>query len=165
MEETSLDLSCFEENETEISVRLTSAMRDHIARLGYEADTSSEDVARTMLFEALYGKAALHALNQHAQRLKESQLAACETAGGKVIDGDQIRSSRDRATRVDLEHVGKADTALKIHMPRQMLVDLSTLARRTDIQGSVYVRGMLFKAIYGEKPHADWQQARILASQ
>lgn len=167
VKEPALDYTQFEDNDSTLKLNLSGDLWNQLSNLGYHSDTSTEDAIRAVLFEAIYGKATLIALSDHA--IKSARVAGendrNDTDEGRGAD---VRPSRDRYTNVDVRHLGKPDTSRTIHLPRRLLADLENEARRSGLvlpdgmalDTPTYARALLFRSLRGEKAYAEWIKDR-----
>lgn len=121
----------------------------------------------TSMFQGLAEK---YAVEEHeTPGIEElSETTEVETDGTDetiTINLDEIRMSRARETKVDIEHIGKSDHRRKFSVPHRMWFDLDRQAAKAGIDLAPYVRGLLFRVLNGEVNYEQWQRAREDVSQ
>ena len=149
-----INLADFAKSDTTLDTTLSDDIWKMIEWLSASTDTTSTDVIRGLLFQALYGRVAYEQLLRHVDKL------CVEDDGLNVADEADIRKSVDRATQADLRFVGKANVNRKIKVPQRMFYDLDRQAVKANITLTSYVRGLLFKTLQGEVNYSQWQNAR-----
>lgn len=145
-----INLDDFANSDTSLDATLSDDILKMIEWLSVLTDSTSTDVVRGLLFQALYGRVAYEQLQKLVKQMPtENDNAAL-----------QIRRSVDRGTPADVRFVGKADVNRKIKIPQRMYFDLDRQAAKANITLTAYVRGLLFKALQGEVNYSQWQNAR-----
>lgn len=147
----------FIDNATSLKVNFSREMWAQVTEIAHRKDCSMNSVVLALLFEEMYGKRAYLGLLDYAEQLKrqERSLAA-------QVEGERIRFSRDRASSIDVRHMGPADTPRAVSMPDRMSVDLRRLALKNGVEASAYLRELLFKVLNGSVKHQSWKTERAV---
>ena len=149
-----INLEDFAHSDTTLDTTLSDDIWKMVEWLSASTDSTSTDVVRGLLFQALYGRVAYEQLLKHVKKLTAEDDGSVFAAQGDII------KSVDRATQADLRFVGKATVNRKIKIPKRMLFDLDRQAAKANITLTTYVRGLLFKTLHGEVNYSQWQSAR-----
>lgn len=163
------DFKDFEEAHSSLKVWLPQILVDRVNWLSKERDVSRPDVIRALLVENLYGRVAYEALAKYAaQKRAEAEMAFARRnlpITGRQYDfaaalpGGDIQRSTSRATQIDLEYIGKSVDDIDVKLPRQLKIDLQSIALKHRLSASSYVRKMLVLQLLGESVHTRWQDA------
>jgi hypothetical protein len=146
------DFAEFMTNDAVMKVWIPEKLSSRIDWLSQSLDSSRPDVVRGLLFEHVYGRVAMHGLQEFARKreLQRSPPSASDDMGG-------IKFSRRR--NVDLEMLGKASDDFKLFLPNKLKQAVVELATVHDLTPSHYVRKALVLSVMGERFHSDWQAA------
>jgi hypothetical protein len=132
------DFRNFEKDDVSLKIWLPQILVDRVNWMSKAKDVSRPDVIRALLFEHLYGHVAYEALRKYAiQKKIDDGLAYARqnlTSPGNAshfnaaLYGNNIIESPARGTAIDLEYLGKSVDDIEVKMPRQLKIDLGTLA-------------------------------------
>lgn len=164
------DFSLYEQSTASLKVWLPQTLVDRINWISRETDASRPDIIRACLFEHIYGRVAMLGLQAYRKRQVEevarkqyAALVSGELARRKVeiaaAQANEVKFSRQRQTREDLERLGKSDEDITLTMPAQLKKDLAELAKKHGLTPSSYVRKALVLMLLGETVHTEWQRA------
>jgi hypothetical protein len=166
----------FKKSDATLKVWLPQKLNDRLGWMSIQLDASKPDIARTYLFEHLYGRVAFQALTQHTRKTKADAEVARVTQNAMrrnslgtamhnwVSDSEdapalQPMFSNRAQTPADLAHIGRSDWDFTFTLPKRMLEDLRQVASLYDLTPSHYMRKMLVLELLGEKVHGQWQKA------
>jgi hypothetical protein len=163
------DFRKFEKSDASIKIWLPQILIERVGWLSKANAVSRPDVIRALLFEHLYGRVAYDALQTYATQkrtdaalaLSRQQLADSSRSPSiaAAFHGSDILKSTSRATRIDLEHIGKSVDDIEVKLPRQLKEDLEGVAWKHSLSASSYARKMLVLQLLGEIVHTTWQEA------
>lgn len=151
------DFRNFEKDDASIKVWLPQILVDRVNWMSKEKDVSRPDVIRALLFEHLYGRVAYEALTKYSRQKDADAILAYARLYGRPPS--EIICSPRRGTKYDLEHIGKSVDDIEVKIPRELKIDLDTLACTYNLSASSYVRKMLVLQLLGEPLHKRWQDA------
>lgn len=135
-----LDPLAFSDNDAVIRLWLTEPLAQAIELLSVENHSSRPDVVRSILFEHVYGAAAL--VQFHIWKRKHNGEG---TAHVRESEETGYRSSRNH----DFDTFGKANQEFKLHLPAVMRADLEELAACSGITLGDYCRRALVMNLFG----------------
>lgn len=170
------DFEAFKKSDATLKVWLPQILNDRLGWMSIQLDASKPDIARTYLFENMYGRVAFQGLVQHTRKVKVDAEVSRFTQNAKRRDaldfaihhwasdaeeGSElgVRFSRNRQTIVDLQYIGRSDWDFTFNLPKRMLEDLKQVASLYDLTPSNYMRKILVLELLGEKVHGQWQKA------
>lgn len=163
------DFKNFEKADTALKVWLPQILVDWVNWLSKARDASRPDIIRALLFEHLYGRVAYESLAKYAaNKRSEAELATARKNVNPIFFSSAfapsnpdsgVQFSAARYTQVDLEHIGKSVADIDVKLPRQLKIDLESIAVKHRLSASSYVRKMLVLQLLGESVHTAWQDA------
>jgi hypothetical protein len=157
----SVQFGDFEQCDYEIKVVLTDEIWTGVRSLANGRTTSKVAVVRGLLFQALYGGETYARFLEYLRDQRErARYPERPSDAGDARDAGDAKFSPRRETRVDLQHIGKADTPIELRIPTRMADDLMLLAHGTGHELSLQVRALMFRMIAGQKRFNRWMDAR-----
>lgn len=169
---TPRDFPAFEEfalSDAKLKVWLPKHLDDRIGWLSVQQDASKPDVARALLFENLYGRAAYQGLLAHCAAIRQHhaiQQARTNIGFNDRLDmalhgrsNESVQYSAREGTPIDLSHIGRSDWDFTFTMPVRMFKDLGIVAKLHGLTPSHCMRKILVLQLQGEIVHAQWQSA------
>lgn len=149
-----LDPEQFENNAVSISLNLTDKLVEAIDFLSVENDNSRQDVLRAILFEHVYGAAALIQLIKWREEQADADSMVRVVAVGQGVKFSTRRNS-------DYETMGKASKDFKLHLPEILRTDLESLARPSGLKLADYCRRVLVLNLFGARHATRWQSPDV----
>jgi hypothetical protein len=133
-----------------IKLWLTEPVVEAIDLISIENDNSRPDVLRSILFEHIYGSAALV---QFIQWRREQEFA--QDSDHMMVSHVGARYSATRRN-ADFETMGKANQDFKLHLAEVMRSDLDSLARSNGLTMGDYCRRVLVAHLFGMRHVEQW---------
>lgn len=143
-----LDPRQFSEDDAVIKIKLTEPVSAAIDLISLENGNSRPDVVRAILFEHIYGAAALV---QFAEWRREQWADEDDYMAVHALSADTRRNA-------NFDTMGKANEDFKLHLPEIMRTDLERLAEATEQSLSAYCRRVLVAHLFGVRHVMRWQE-------
>ena len=161
------DLRVFGMNDACIKLWLPEKLTHAVDALSASHGMSRPDVLRQLIFEHVYGRAALEQLKiwkqkKDAEEAEARRLAAEKRAAEpEVHSGVQFSPPRVQISEraITTQIIGKSIEDFKLWLPAPLKLQLDALAKMESLGISDYLRKTLVRILLGEVFHHKWRQA------
>ena len=153
------DFAPFQYNNASIKLWLPDKIITSIDVLSLSHEVSRPDVLRWILFEHAYGRELFAGLCVYSEELKAIEQTV-QFSRKQTHSDISFRLKEDETPRaVNQRFLGKATEDFKLWLPSPLKESLQELAVIKSAELSDYLRGMLFRHLFGERIYNEWQQA------
>lgn len=135
-----------------IKLWLSEKLSNSLDIIGVHQGVSRPDVLRWIFFEHVHGRALFVGLVEYRKRLSEEELNNLPSFCRK-----QPPEETERA--VNLQFLGKSNENIKLWLPAQLKIELTSLAEAHKQPLSNYLRSILVGHLFGHKFYQEWQSA------